>query len=114
MINFRQITQKRIDIFNDETFIITLDVVPCTISNKFHIVSNFIEGISKTCPDFDNWFVKFLTDYKNSLLLNGAKEVIQDGRFIVLERNVPEIKRFADAYINSRNIDFTKFVDALD
>ena len=111
MIKFNQTSQKRIDIHFNNDHIITLEVSPCTITNKYHLVTSFIENISNTIPNFDLWFSKFLTEYKNSLVVNDNYEVISDGRFIVLERNASEIKRYSDAYIDSKKIDFSKFVD---
>jgi len=100
LIKFLQPSPKECIIFNDEKQLATLVLVPSTVSNKFSIITKFVEEMSKRSPEFTIWYEKFITDY-----------ISDEEKFLVVERNIPELKRFVNEYIDSRNIDFSQFVD---
>lgn len=99
MIKFH-LEDKPLKIFNDEQHLLTTNLMSSTITNKYYIVTTFIENVSKTCNGFDKWFSNFLEEYTSEV-----------ERYPVIERNISEIKRFVDEYLKSRNIDLTQFVD---
>jgi hypothetical protein len=99
MIKFH-LEDKTLKIFNDEQHLLTTNLISSTITNKYYIVTTFIENVSKTCNEFDKWFSNFLEEYTSEV-----------ERYPVIERNIPEIKRFVDEYLKVRNIDSAQFVD---
>jgi len=102
MVKFEQISQKCWKVCEGNDCIETLDLSSSSITNKFSIITSFIENVSKSVgSEFDQWFVQFLNTYK----LDSEK------RFVVIEDNVPVLKKFVNQYIDSKNIDFTQFVD---
>jgi len=102
LIRFEQKEQKDWQILYDKTAVVNLNLVSSSITNKFSIIANFIEGISKTFEKkFDKWFLRLLSSYYKS----------GDLRFTLLMENITELKSFVNGYIDSRNIDFSQFVD---
>ena len=59
MIRFN-LVDKKLEIFKDEEekSFLEITLISSTITNKFFIVTNFIENVSKNCPDFDEWFMR--------------------------------------------------------
>jgi hypothetical protein len=101
MIRFN-LADKKLEIFKneEEKSFLEITLISSTITNKFFIVTTFIENVSKNCPGFDEWFISFLEEYTT---------VIE--KFYVIEKNVPVIKSYVDQYLKIRNIDFNQFVD---
>jgi len=100
MIRFN-LADKKLDIFKDEKEkILSINLISSTITNKFFIVTTFIENVSKTCPGFDEWFCNFLDEYTS---------VVE--RYVVIQKNIPIIKSYVDQYLNVANIDYNQFVD---
>jgi len=102
MIRFSLIEDKKLSIFRDaqENKILTINLVSSTITNKFFIVTTFIENVSKTCAGFDDWFCNFLEEYTNMV-----------EKYPVIEKNIPNLKKYVDQYLKQRNIDLEQFVD---
>jgi hypothetical protein len=100
MIKFESISSKQFSVSKDGNVFLNLNINPSTISNKFHIISNYIEGISKQFEDFDEWFCTFINDYSSST-----------ERYSVLERNLQALKDYSDNYLNFLGIDFSSYVD---
>jgi hypothetical protein len=94
--------QKRLVGLMDETdkMVAEIDLSMSTVTNKFYLVTNFIEDMSKNSIEFTEWLVKFMEDYINTV-----------DKYELLEQNVPLIKKYADEYITSKKIDFSLFVD---
>ncbi len=99
MVNF-VLTEKILQVLNNDKEIATIGLVSSSITNKFFIITNFIENISKTCKGFDEWFCDFLTEYSTT-----------SERFLVVEKNIPLIKKYVDEYLKVRDIKLEKFVD---
>lgn len=100
MIKFEIESKRKVDVYNDDKHIITLEMVPSTITNKYFIITNYIENISKEVPEFDKWFESFITQY------NSFEDKLE-----YLEINVPKIKEFSDKYLDSKGFDLSKFVN---
>ncbi len=100
MIKFEKVEPKLINVYKDDDFLVKLDIVSSTITNKFNLVTSYVEDISEYNKDFDYWFESLVNEYIDS-----------NERFMVLEKHIPALKEFSDDYITSRNIDFSKFTD---
>jgi len=102
MIKFKKISTKEYNIFCGDNIddYIKVKLSSSTITNKFHIITNFIENLSLTCSDFSEWFYNFLIEYESS-----------SERYKILEREIDNIKKFVDDYFEIRNVDFSQFVD---
>ncbi len=103
MIKLKKEEHKKWAIMNDDNVLVELDLISSSITNKYFIISSFIEKISETCKDdFDDWFCSFITDYNKN----------KDKRYDILIDNIPMIKHFVNEYItNKADIDFSQFVD---
>lgn len=99
MIWFK-LSDKKLEIFNEEKKLQELTLISSTITNKYFIVTNFIENVSKTCEGFDIWFTNFLEEYTSSI-----------ERYPVIQKNIPVIKTYIDLYLKEKNINHDQFVD---
>jgi len=80
---------------------IELFLSPSSITNKFFIVTKFIERVAEHCGDgFGDWFVKFLTDCED-----------EDKRPHTVVNNIQQIKDYVNAYMDSTEMDYSQFVD---
>jgi len=94
--------QKTCTINFDEKSSLTLDLIPSSVTNKFYIITSFIDRLSAHFgKEFDKWFKKFLTDYNKKV----------EGRYDVIVKNIPKIRYYVDNYIKDNKIDFDQFVD---
>lgn len=101
MIKFNEKNKKQVKIFNDDREIITLNLISSSLTNKFEIISSFIEKLSENFGnEFDTWFENFILEYSNS-----------SERYKVMSDNICYIHKYVDEYIDNCDIDFTKFVD---
>jgi len=79
-----------------------LQMTASSITNKFNIVTDFIERISQLCgQEFDDWLYEFLSKYVDD----------PEKRFVYLSENVPMIKKYVDKTIEVEGVDFSQFVD---
>jgi len=100
MLTFEQVNQKKWLIKSDKTNY-ELDLVPSTVTNKFEIITDYIERVAKHFhPNFEDWFISFLNDLQD-----------EDKRAETVSLSVDKIKHFSDAYLDSLNINYSKFVD---
>ena len=116
MIKFEKIkNEKEYNISLDEKKITSIKLTPSSITNKFYVVTSFIESMSEYIgSEFDNWFINLINEY-NSIeeSLNIEEEINPDKptRFSVLKNNLNNIIDFVNRYIDYLDIDFSKFVD---
>jgi len=79
-----------------------LTLLASSITNKFFIVTGFIERISKFHgKEFDEWFVKLFEDYTQDI----------STRYKTLDAAVDNLKYFVDSYLDDMNLDYSQFVD---
>jgi len=98
VIKFKQDGPKAWTIFCNNEEPIELQLSPSSVTNKFFIVTKFIENVSNYCGDeFDKWFVNLLKKCS--------------GEEISIIDEVQKLKEFSESYINSRGTDFNQFVD---
>ena len=103
MITFQETKPKKVYIINrDDSRISILELKTSTITNKFDIITKFIEDLSKFHgKEFDDWFEDFIVSYSNK----------ESSRFQIVSSNVEKIKTFVNSYVDSLNIDFSAYVD---
>jgi hypothetical protein len=101
LIKFESGGSKEWNISQDGIEKVKLSLSTSSITNKFFIIKTFIENVSTVMgEEFDDWFIGFLTACEP-----------EDTRGKVLSDNIENLKRFSDAYIDSKKVDYTKFVD---
>jgi len=102
MIKVKKIENKIYEIYNNKKLIITLNLLTSSITNKFNIITNYIESLSENLGDeFDNWLVNFLTEYENNY----------EQRFSILMRNTTKIMEFVDSFFAQKNFDYSQFIN---
>jgi len=101
---------------------IKLNLLRSTVTNKYEIITNFIEKLSeKYGEEFDNWLFDFLKKYQTiynqtwSTDNDGESEIdeslFDESCYSILVDNVEKIKYYVDNYVDSLNVDFSKFVN---
>jgi len=102
VITFEQVSQKEWKIMLSAEEILNLKMISSSVTNKFSIISTFIENVSKECGEsFDIWFKTLIEDYATK----------KEYRYPTLLNNIEQLKGFVNEYMDKRNIDFDKFVD---
>jgi hypothetical protein len=80
---------------------ITLLLLSSSVTNKYFIVTKFIESVAEYHgEEFSDWFVQLLKDCEDEQIR--AKRIMEE---------IPKLIYFSDLYITSREIDFSQFVD---
>lgn len=80
---------------------IKLMLMSSSVTNKYFIVTKFIEGVAEHCgEEFSDWFMQLLEDCQDEI--KRPKAIID---------SIPQLKQYADAYIDHEQIDFSQFVD---
>jgi len=100
LLNFEKVAPKEWKlIYKDE--VIPLRFVASTVTNKYHIVTNFIERVAEFHgEEFSDWFIH---------LIKECQDV--DKRAEIFVDNIPKLKTYVDEYMESTNVDYNKFVD---
>jgi hypothetical protein len=112
MIKFNEVGKRKYQLLNwdkdievdtpePSDVVVDLDLMFSPITNKFFRLTEFVEGCSaKLGKDFDDWFVKMINDYKNS-----------NYDYLVIRRNIPELKAHCDKYLELREINFEDYIN---
>jgi len=100
LLNFEKVAPKQWTLsYKDE--IIPLKLVASTVTNKYEIVTNFISRVDQFHgEEFSNWFITLIKDCQDV-----------DKRAEIFVNNIHKLKVYVDEYMESTNIDYTKFVD---
>lgn len=78
------------------------DLITSSITNKFFIITEFIERLSSHHgTSFDTWFMDLLENYKKD----------KENRYQLLDTNTDQIKKYVDIYLSDMNFDYDRFVD---
>jgi len=126
--------KRQYDIFINDEKIVSLDIEFGSVSNKFFIVTEFLEDCSKKLgSEFDDWFKKLILDYINTseykikltnilsvlykkylenqqslnLLLEELEKLKIDNNIInydIVEAKIQDIKNLINKKINDNNI----------
>lgn len=100
MIEFEKKGPKQWTLSNNDEEI-ELFLSPSSVTNKFHIITDFLQRVSEHCgPEFDDWFIKLLKDCEDENLR--AKAVTS---------SIDKMKKFSDDYITFKNTNYSQFVD---
>lgn len=92
-------TKEWLLVSNDKT--LELDFKTSTVTNKYFIVTEFIEKLSEFIgQEFDDWLVKLIEDSREEA---GRPKAIID--------SLPKIKEYVNAYLDNVNFDYEQFVD---
>jgi hypothetical protein len=80
---------------------IKLFLSPSSVTNKYFIVTNFIERVAEHNGEgFSDWFMNFLTECQD-----------EEARPKAVVDSIPQIKEYVDSYMDSLNFDYSQFVD---
>ena len=80
---------------------IKLFLSPSSVTNKFYIVTKFIERVAEHHGEgFSDWFVELLTVSQD-----------ENKRHYIMLNNISTIKKYADEYLDAQGIDYSQFVD---
>jgi len=65
MLTFERVNQKKWLVKSDKVNY-ELDLVPSTVTNKFEIITSYIERVAEYFyPSFEDWFISFLNDLQD-------------------------------------------------
>jgi hypothetical protein len=80
---------------------IQLQLLPSSVTNKFQIVTSFIERVAELHGrEFSQWFESLIEECKD-----------EEKRPAAVVNSTDQIKKFVDEYIEHMNFDYTQFVD---
>jgi hypothetical protein len=101
LLKFEQAGAKDWKVMIDENELTKLHLSPSSVTNKFYIVTNFIERVAEFHgKDFSEWFVNLITECND-----------EEKRTAAITSSTDKIKEFVNQYLDSVNIDYTQFVD---
>jgi len=102
MINFKKVNVKKYELYNNDIKITDIELLSSTVTNKYYIVTNFIEKMSERSVEFTDWFSDFMTKFVGSEYHD---------KFNLVKDNTDNMKLYVDEYIDGLEVDFSKFVD---
>ena len=101
MFEIKQNGPKEWSVITEKNEPIKLMLSPSSVTNKFFIVTKFLERVAEHCGEgFSDWFVSLLTNCENEDLKTKA-----------IVDSIPIIKGFVDDYLDSTKFDYSQFVD---
>jgi hypothetical protein len=101
LLRIEQAGPKEWTIIDGKCEPITLSLLSSTVTNKYYIVTKFIESVAEYYgEEFSDWFINFLNECRDP-----------ERRPAVIINNIPNIKKYADGYLAYKNFDFSQFVD---
>lgn len=101
LLQFEQAGAKDWKVMVDENELTKLHLSPSSVTNKFYLVTNFIERVAEYHgKDFSEWFVKLITECKDEVKRPAA-----------VIGSTDQIKTFVNEYLDHLGIDYNQFVD---
>lgn len=101
MIQFEKKETKLWELIIEDFEPITLNLMSSTVTNKYHIVTKFIERVAEVNgKEFEAWLGKLLVNCKNEKI-----------RIQAVVDCLPELKKYINNYIEHTNFDYDQFVD---
>jgi hypothetical protein len=101
LLKFEKAGAKDWKILVDGSELIKLHLLPSSVTNKYHIVTDFIERVAELYgKDFSDWFANLITQCMD-----------EEKRPAAVLANTDEIKKYVNGYIDSMNFDYNQFVD---
>lgn len=102
MIQFKNSSPKKWLVLMNEEELFNLELISSSVTNKFKIITDFIERVSQSCgKEFDIWFRTLVEEYVQS----------KEHRYPTLIKNIEQLKYFVDSYIDSLGFDYNQFVN---
>ncbi len=93
--------EKKIWTVADGSDEIKVELVSSSVTNKFHIVSEFVEKMIEANPDFGKWFYQWLLDC-------GSEDPQSNSRAF---SEIETVKEFVDNYLDTLELNLEAFVD---
>jgi len=101
LLKFEQRGPKEWSIISHQDEPIKVKLVPSSVTNKFYIVTSFIERAAEYHGEaFSEWFIALLQQCED-----------ETKRAEVVMKNIEELKTFVDTFLESLEIDYNQFVD---
>ncbi len=101
MLRIEQNGPKEWSVIVEDREPITLFLSPSSVTNKYFIVTKFIERVAELNGEgFSDWFMNLLTDCQDEA--KRPKAVVD---------SIPQIKEYVDKYFDFTQFDYTQFVD---
>jgi len=101
LLKFEQTNPKQWNIINNEDEPIKIQLSPSSVTNKFYIVTDFIQRVAEHHgEEFSEWFVGFVKDCMD-----------ETKRAATVTKNVDTIKQYVDDYLEVKGVDYDQFVD---
>lgn len=101
MLRLEQAGPKQWTVIDEKHEPIKLMLLSSSVTNKYFIVTKFLEGAADLCgEEFSDWLMSLLKNCEN-----------EDQRPKVIIDSIPKLKEYANAYLDSQKIDFSQFVD---
>lgn len=101
MLKFEQAGAKDWKILVDGNELIKLQLLPSSVTNKFYIVTSFLERVAEFHGrDFSSWFVNLINEC-----------IDDEKRPAAVVASTDKIKEYVNGYLNSLEIDYSQFVD---
>ena len=101
MIKFEKQAPKEWLVITDKYEPITLNLLSSTVTNKYHIVTEYIERVAQYNGDeFVDWLITLLKDCED-----------EKRRPRVIISNLYKLKYYIDSYMDAMNFDYDQFVD---
>jgi len=118
MIEFKLVEPKKY-IFKCGDQERSLELITSTITNKYNIITDFIENLSEHFgEEFDKWFLELFDEYQHLYAVEEAVEkgeinddLFDNNRYACLEKNIPKIHYYVDTYIETIDKDYSKYVN---
>ena len=101
MLTFTQNGPKQWSVQTSRHTPIKLNLLSSSVTNKYYIVTKFIEEVAKYFgEEFGDWFMQLLDDCQD-----------EDKRAQTVVDNVSKLKEYVDEFLKHRGIDYSQFVD---
>jgi len=101
LLKFEQNGPKEWSVISQESEPIKVRLSPSSVTNKFFIVTSFIERVAEYHGEaFSKWFISLLEQCQDP-----------DKKAQAVTNNVEKLKEFSDAYFESLEIDYSQFVE---
>jgi hypothetical protein len=101
LLTFEQQGPKEWNLISENREPINIKLQPSSVTNKFHIVTDFITRVAEFHGEaFSEWFTNLLTDCED-----------ESKRASAIFNSIDELKNYSDTYLDSLEIDYSQFVD---
>jgi hypothetical protein len=101
LLKFEQVSNKQWKIINGDNEPFLLRLGASSVTNKFHIVTNYIKRVAEFHGQpFSDWLIDLLNQCTDPQKRAGA-----------VTSNVETIKKYSDEYLDSTEFDYSQFVD---